>query len=77
MSEKNKWQQYKEKYGTTPFDLLNINTKWVSDEIKKERLDICLSCPELIQLTKTCKKCGCFMEIKTKLEASKCPIGEW
>jgi hypothetical protein len=74
---KSRWQEYKEKHGTTPFDLLNVNTKLVDDVIKKERLDICLSCPELIQLTKTCKKCGCFMDIKTRLEASKCPIGKW
>jgi hypothetical protein len=36
MSEKNKWQQYKEKYGTTPFDLLNPNTRSVDIEIKNK-----------------------------------------
>ncbi len=74
---KSKWQEYKEKYGTTPLDIFNPNTSWADDTTKKERLDICISCPELIQLTKTCKKCGCFMELKTKLEASRCPIGKW
>ncbi len=74
---KSKWQEYKEKHGTTPLDIFNPRTSWTDDATKNQRLDICISCPELIQLTKTCKKCGCFMEIKTKLEASRCPIGKW
>ena len=72
------WQQYKKNLGETrPWDLLNPNKDRSSEEIQKERMDTCLSCPELIQLTKTCKKCGCFMEMKTKLEYAKCPIGKW
>jgi hypothetical protein len=43
----------------------------------KERLDICRSCPYLIPITYTCKKCGCFMKIKTKLETSVCPLDKW
>jgi len=27
--------------------------------------------------TKNCKQCGCFMTIKTKYEAAKCPLGKW
>jgi len=38
---------------------------------------VCLSCEHLIQLTKTCKKCGCFMELKTKLQDAVCPLGKW
>ena len=72
-----KWSEYKEKNGSTPLDLLNPRTNRVSDEVAKSRLDICISCPELIQLTKQCKKCRCFMTAKTKIEASRCPIGKW
>lgn len=71
------WQKYKEKNGVTPLDALNPRTKHVSPEIEEERYQICLSCPELFQPTKQCKKCGCFMGMKTKIEASKCPIGKW
>jgi len=28
-------------------------------------------------LSKQCKKCGCFMAIKTKLQAATCPLGKW
>lgn len=74
---KSRWQEYKEKNGVTPLDMLNPNTKRADDDLAKQRLDICLSCPELIQLTVQCKKCGCFMSAKTKLESAKCPIGKW
>lgn len=78
MSEKkSKWQLYKEKNGVTPLDMLNPQTKHASPELAEQRMSICLSCPELIKLTHQCKKCGCFMGAKTKLEAAKCPIGKW
>jgi hypothetical protein len=72
-----RWQQYKEKNGTTPLDMLNPKTKRVDVKIKNDRLSICFSCPDLIKLTNQCKKCGCFMDFKTSLEASKCPVGKW
>lgn len=74
---KTRWQQYKEKNGVTPLDMLNPTTKPAIEDISNNRYDICLQCPELIKATKQCKKCGCFMNIKTKLEAAKCPIGKW
>ena len=72
-----KWSEYKQKNGSTPLDLLNPRTKRVTDDVANLRLEICNSCPNLIQLTKQCKKCGCFMAVKTKIEASTCPIGNW
>ena len=45
--------------------------------ISDARLDICKSCPELIRFTGQCKKCGCFMKIKTRLQGATCPIGKW
>lgn len=74
---KSKWQEYKEKNGVTPLDILNPNTEWASAELSEKRYDICKSCPELIKLTKQCKKCGCFMAAKTKLNMATCPIGKW
>jgi hypothetical protein len=75
--KKSRWQEYKEKNGVTPLDLLNPMSKHTTPEIAEQRLDICKSCPELIQLTGQCKKCGCVMWAKTKLEAAKCPLGKW
>jgi len=74
---KSRWQEYKDKNGVTPLDMLNPMTKHVSEDLAKKRFDTCLSCPELINITKQCKKCGCFMAAKTKLEAAKCPLGKW
>jgi hypothetical protein len=73
----NKWQEYKEKNGSTPLDMLNPKTKKIEDNEADRRYSICLQCPELINLTKQCKKCGCFMVAKTKIELAKCPIGKW
>jgi len=77
MTEKSAWQEYKEKNGVTPLDLLNPNTKRSSEDLATQRMAICNGCPELIKLTKQCKKCGCFMAAKTKFEAAICPLGKW
>jgi hypothetical protein len=78
MSEKSAWEKYKENLGETrPWDLVNPNTEWADEEKAKERFSICQACPELIKLTSQCKKCGCFMSMKTKLEKAVCPIGKW
>ena len=37
-------------------------------EIAQERLDICQSCEFLFKKTNTCKKCGCFMDAKTRIK---------
>ena len=72
------WEKYKQNLGETrPWDILNPNTGWVNEEVASQRYSLCASCPELIQLTKQCKKCGCFMTYKTKLENATCPIGKW
>jgi hypothetical protein len=60
-----------------PWDLFNKNIGKVQDQIHEERMAICLQCPELIKLTKQCKKCGCFMEAKTRLPNAECPLGKW
>lgn len=72
------WQKYKQNLGDTrPWDLLNPNADWVEKDIAEKRYSICVACPELIKLTKQCKKCGCFMFAKTKLQAATCPLGKW
>ena len=71
------WQKYKESLKeAAPWDLLNKENHTESDE-QTSRYAICLACPELIQATKQCKQCGCFMAMKTKLKAAKCPLSKW
>ncbi len=59
-----------------PWDLLNPDNL-VDEEIRQKRYSICLECPELIQTTKQCKICLCFMNQKTKLKESACPLQKW
>jgi hypothetical protein len=71
-------QRYKQMLGETrPWDVVNPNTEWADDAKSSERFNICKACPELVKLTTQCKKCGCFMKVKTKMEKATCPIGKW
>ena len=72
------WSDYKNKLGTTrPWDFLNPNTEYASDEQAADRLSICEKCPELIKATSQCKQCGCFMKAKVKLKNASCPLLKW
>jgi len=71
------WENYKKKLGDSrPWDLID-KQNYASEFIQKTRYDICLKCPELINITKQCKQCGCFMNLKTKLQDATCPIDKW
>ena len=48
-----------------------------SDSVIEERIAICESCEFYIKSTTNCKKCGCFMKIKTKFKGLSCPIQKW
>lgn len=74
-----KWKEYleKQKNSVKPWDMINPNVPRASEELANHRYSICEGCPELIQLTKQCKQCGCFMNLKTKLEQATCPLGKW
>ena len=52
-----------------------LKRKLVSDDIEG-RWAICQACPELTNANR-CKQCGCFMKLKTKIKAAKCPIDKW
>jgi hypothetical protein len=79
MSEKlTPYQQWKKNLGTTrPWDMLNPNTQYATEEEAEKRMDICKQCPFLIKATNQCKKCGCIMHLKTKLAGAECPVGNW
>lgn len=61
----------------SPMDLINPGTEWADQSLADQRFEICKACPELIKLSKQCKKCGCFMAVKTKLQAATCPLEKW
>ena len=60
-----------------PWDIFNKNLANVDESIFNKRMDICRSCEHLIKLTNQCTKCGCFMNLKTKMPHAVCPIGKW
>lgn len=51
-------------------------TLLADEKVQQERVSICNSC-EFLAVTRTCKKCGCFVDAKTKLMNQKCPVGKW
>jgi hypothetical protein len=74
----NAWQEYKKKLGDSrPWDLLNPNQPKASDEEAESRLNICKSCEHLMSITSQCKKCGCVMPAKVKIQRASCPINKW
>jgi hypothetical protein len=76
-SEKTPWQIWKESNSVKPWDLLNPNQPRATEELSSSRYDICSGCEHFIRLTTQCKKCGCFMAAKTKLQKATCPVGKW
>ena len=49
----------------------------VENKVYKERINICRKCEFYFKPTGNCRKCGCFMHIKTRLNYAKCPILKW
>ena len=45
-------------------------------EVLQERWDACNGCEFLTEKLR-CKKCGCFMRLKTRIARMKCPMGKW
>ena len=60
-----------------PWDLLNPEFTAISKDVVNERLEMCKQCEHIIKATYQCRKCGCFMGLKTKLANAECPIGKW
>jgi len=76
MTMKSRWEQYKEKNGVTPLDLLK-NTGRATVDLAASRLSICESCDRYLASTKQCLECGCIMPLKVRLERAKCPLVKW
>lgn len=51
-------------------------TLLADEELQNERISICNSC-EFLTMTRNCKKCGCFVDAKTRLAGQHCPLGKW
>ena len=60
-----------------PWDLFNPNQPRSPEELAEYRLEICKGCAWFRKTSQTCRKCGCFMKLKTTLAHAKCPEGKW
>jgi hypothetical protein len=58
-------------------DLFNPEKPRSDQETIDARLAICNTCPQLNKKLQQCRKCGCFMKLKTTLQQAKCPLGKW
>jgi len=43
---------------------------------QQTRIETCLNCDKLSD-NGICGLCGCFMNVKVRLEAAKCPASKW
>ena len=50
---------------------LNLVTETADLELAEKRMEICRECPFYVKLTHQCKKCGCIMNLKTKVKDTK------
>lgn len=49
----------------------------VSDSKYTERIQVCEVCEFFDKMQFRCGKCGCYMKMKARLDASKCPEAKW
>jgi hypothetical protein len=58
-------------------EMISGNSIMVEEAVSSSRLEICKKCDFFDNANNRCKKCGCYMEIKTKLRIEKCPVNKW
>lgn len=54
---------------------LSIEKDLATEELKEERLSICMDCPFFQD--HTCTKCGCYALFRASLNQKSCPINKW
>jgi len=58
-------------------DLFDPRQPRSDKELIESRLAICNTCPWFSKNQQRCRKCGCFMALKSTLKQASCPIGKW
>ena len=56
----------------TGFYLAIMNRNY---EISKSRMRICIACDNRGNFR--CKKCGCLLNLKTRVKDESCPLNKW
>ena len=58
-------------------DLFDPSQPRSDRDLIEYRLEICNKCPFFDKRVARCRKCGCFMKLKTTLHKAKCPMDKW
>lgn len=59
-------------------DLLNGKLPIAAEQdLAAVRLVICKTCPEFSTMSRQCKRCGCFVDLKVKVLTEACPLNFW
>ena len=58
-------------------DLFDPSQPRSDRDLIEYRLSICNTCPSLNKRLMKCKKCGCYMKLKSTLKQAKCPLEKW
>jgi len=55
--------------------IIKSGVKMVDNDTHATRFTLCQECDMLID--GRCKRCGCYMKLKSKFHSMRCPIGKW
>lgn len=66
-----------EKKDVVFLDLFDPRQPRSDRELIEARLAICNECPWLDKRLVKCRKCGCFMKLKSTLKQAHCPLDKW
>ena len=61
------------------FKKYNPNAIFINSELRDHRLNTCLSCDQYAKqsIAQYCKKCLCYMPVKTWINNTVCPEKKW
>jgi len=58
-------------------DLFDPSQPRSDKDLIESRLAVCNGCEWFHKRLHKCRKCGCFMKLKTTLKQASCPLGKW
>ena len=66
----------KDKYFENIYEYISLipHEQKCSEELYRERLDLCKGCDSLVN--GMCSECGCFVEVRAVRKISRCPSAE-
>ncbi len=56
-------------------NVINSEFSIASDDLKKERMDVCNTCEK--KLNESCTECSCLLVTRISYVDSFCPLGKW